>query len=37
VQTDYVVVELAKQVLGTGWQLEFFVRVKQGGIERVLL
>jgi len=37
VQTDYVVVELAKQVLGTDWQLEFVERVKQGGIERVLL
>ncbi|MEZ5671194.1 MAG: (Fe-S)-binding protein [Thiotrichaceae bacterium] len=37
VQTDYVVVELARQVLGTDWQLEFVERVKQGGIERVLL
>jgi FAD/FMN-containing dehydrogenase/Fe-S oxidoreductase len=37
VQTDYVAVELAKQVLGTDWQLEFVERVKQGGIERVLL
>jgi FAD/FMN-containing dehydrogenase/Fe-S oxidoreductase len=37
VQTDYVVVELAKQVLGTDWHSEFVERVKLGGIERVLL
>jgi Fe-S oxidoreductase len=35
--TDYIVVELAKNLLGAGWQQRFIERVKEGGIERVLL
>ncbi len=34
---DYVVVELARHRLGEGWQREFVERVKNGGIERVVL
>jgi FAD/FMN-containing dehydrogenase/Fe-S oxidoreductase len=36
-QTDYIVVELARARLGERWQEEFVSRVNQGGIERVLL
>jgi Fe-S oxidoreductase len=35
--TDYIVVELAKHRLGEGWQQRFLERVKEGGIEQVLL
>jgi len=35
--TDYIVVELAQQVLGDNWQKTFIERVKNGGIEQVLL
>jgi Fe-S oxidoreductase len=35
--TDYIVVELANQLLGKNWQTEFVERVKKGGIEQVLL
>ncbi len=36
-KTDYVVVELANRLLGQGWQSDFLERVRNGGIERVLL
>ncbi len=36
-KTDYIVVELARQRLGEGWQAGFIERVKRGGVERVLL
>ncbi|MGB5835184.1 MAG: DUF3683 domain-containing protein [Thiohalocapsa sp.] len=36
-KTDYIVVELAKQLLGVGWQQRFIERVRAGGVERVLL
>ncbi len=36
-RTDYIVVELAKSLLGSGWQQRFIDRVAAGGIERVLL
>jgi FAD/FMN-containing dehydrogenase/Fe-S oxidoreductase len=36
-QTDYIVVELARRLLGDGWQDRFLKRVADGGIERVLL
>lgn len=36
-QTEYVVIELAKRILGTNWDKEFIDNVKKGGIERVLL
>jgi Fe-S oxidoreductase len=34
---DYIVVEIAKHVLGPNWMVEFVGRANQGGIERVLL
>jgi FAD/FMN-containing dehydrogenase/Fe-S oxidoreductase len=37
VSTDYIVVEMAKHLLGEGWQERFIARVKDGGVERVLL
>ncbi len=36
-QTDYIVVELARHLLGERWQQEFVDRARNGGIERVLL
>jgi FAD/FMN-containing dehydrogenase/Fe-S oxidoreductase len=35
--TDYIVVELARRMLGEGWQQRFLEQVQAGGIERVLL
>jgi FAD/FMN-containing dehydrogenase/Fe-S oxidoreductase len=37
VTTDYIVVEMAKHLLGEGWQQRFIERVKDGGVEKVLL
>ncbi len=37
VTTDYIVVELAKFILGETWQKDFVNKTQQGGIERVLL
>ncbi len=36
-ETDYLVVELARHRLGEGWQTRFIERARDGGIERVLL
>jgi len=36
-KTDYIVVELAKRLLGEGWQQRFLDKARDGGIERVLL
>jgi len=36
-ETDYIVVELAKNLLGEKWQEEFVERASKGGIEQVLL
>ncbi len=36
-ETDYMVVELARHRLGEGWQQAFVDRLQNGGIERVLL
>jgi FAD/FMN-containing dehydrogenase/Fe-S oxidoreductase len=36
-ETDYIVVELANQLLGGDWEKQFITRVRDGGIERVLL
>jgi len=36
-QVDYILVELAKYKLGERWQKSYYEKVKQGGIERVLL
>jgi len=35
--TDYIVVELANQLLGDNWKIEYVERIKKDGIERVLL
>jgi len=34
---DYIVVELAKKLLGENWMASYLARVGNGGIERVLL
>ena len=34
---DYIVVEMARHILGEGWLPEFVERARRGGIERVLL
>jgi Fe-S oxidoreductase len=36
-QADYIVVELARRLLGENWLPEFVARANAGGIERVLL
>jgi FAD/FMN-containing dehydrogenase/Fe-S oxidoreductase len=36
-QADYVVVEMARRLLGENWMAEFVGRANAGGIERVLL
>ncbi len=36
-KTDYIVVEMARALLGEGWQERFLEQVRDGGIERVLL
>ena len=36
-ETDYIVVELANSMLGENWQNAFVDKIKQGGIEQVLL
>jgi len=36
-ETDYIVVELANNLLGENWQTNFVERMKNGGIEKVLL
>ncbi|MDT8385712.1 MAG: DUF3683 domain-containing protein [Gammaproteobacteria bacterium] len=36
-EVDYIVVELAKGLLGEDWQQQFTAKIKSGGIERVLL
>ena len=34
---DYIVVEIAKRVLGPGWMAEYVAKANAGGIERVLV
>ncbi|MEY3884131.1 MAG: hypothetical protein RLZZ379_1409 [Pseudomonadota bacterium] len=34
---DYIVVEMAKHILGDNWMQEYVTRVNNGGIEKVLL
>jgi len=34
---EYIVVEMAKSILGPAWLTDYLERVKDGGIERVLL
>ena len=37
IDTDYIVVELAKRLLGERWDEEFVARASRGGVEQVLL
>ena len=37
IEADYIVVEMAKHILGDNWMLEYVERVNNGGIEKVLL
>ena len=34
---DYIVVELAKHVLGANWMADYIARANRGGVERVLV
>ncbi len=36
-KTEYIVVELAQQLMGQNWQDDFVRRIKQDGIEKILL
>ena len=36
-QADYIVVELAKYLLGEGWMADYVGKANSGGIERILL
>ena len=36
-EADYIVVELAKQLLGPNWMADYVAKANHGGIERVLL
>ncbi len=36
-EADYIVVELARQLLGANWMAEYVAKANSGGIERVLL
>jgi Fe-S oxidoreductase len=36
-EADYIVVEMARRLLGENWLPEFVARANAGGIERVLL
>lgn len=37
IDADYVVIEMAKRILGENWMPEYVERANNGGIERVLL
>jgi hypothetical protein len=36
-KADYIVVEMARRILGEDWMPQFVERARHGGIERVLL
>jgi hypothetical protein len=36
-EADYIVVEMANQILGPDWMPEYVERANEGGIERVLV
>jgi Fe-S oxidoreductase len=36
-QADYIVVEMAKHLLGDNWMADYVANANRGGIERVLL
>ncbi len=37
IEADYIVVEIARHILGQNWLVDYVARANQGGIERVLL
>ena len=37
VEADYIVVEMAKHLLGPDWMAKYVAQANRGGIERVLL
>ncbi len=37
IDSDYIVVEMARHLLGESWQADYIARASNGGIERVLL
>ena len=37
IEADYIVVEMAKAVLGDNWMADYVARARDGGVERVLL
>jgi hypothetical protein len=37
IQADYVVVEMARHILGENWLMDYVNKANNGGIERVLL
>lgn len=37
VEADYIVVEMARKVLGENWMEQYVERANNGGIERVLV
>ncbi len=36
-KADYIVVEMARRLLGENWMADYVAKANQGGIERVLL
>jgi hypothetical protein len=36
-EADYIVIEMAKQILGENWMPEYVAKANNGGIERVLV
>jgi Fe-S oxidoreductase len=36
-EADYIVVEIARHILGAGWMQEYVAKANAGGIERVLV
>jgi len=37
IEADYIVVEIARKVLGASWMEDYVARANDGGIERVLV
>ena len=37
IEADYIVVEIARKVLGASWMEDYVARANNGGIERVLV
>ena len=37
IDADYIVVEMARHVLGANWLVDYVARANAGGIERVLV